>query len=117
MGQVQQLIKPFKEGDGSGLKSFVDGVLTRILYEDGSVESDIRALMRKSALLRKQGAVNHSLVKNKAEYKKKMDGILSELKGLNSFMEFVSLKLPDRKKELDESTRSNQSYIALHSSH
>ncbi|MDH5682525.1 MAG: hypothetical protein OEZ36_13120 [Spirochaetota bacterium] len=117
MGQVWQLIKPYREGEGAGKDAFVDGVLSRMLYEDGSVESDLRALMRKSALLRKEGAVSHSLVKDKAQYKKKMDEVIGELADLNSFMEYVTAKIPDRQKELAVSIKDNKSYIATHLAH
>ncbi|GMT49966.1 MAG: hypothetical protein IEMM0008_1505 [bacterium] len=117
MGQVKQLIPPFVTEKGPEDSNYANKIINKLLYEDGCVESDIRALIRKSALIRKQGAVHHSLIKNRREYKEKMKPLLTELHSLNTFMEFVVKKMPDRLNEIAESISGNSMYLKNHSSH
>ncbi len=117
MGQVKQLIPPFVAEKNPEDSNYANKIIHKLLYEDGCVESDIRALVRKSALIRKQGAVHHSLIKDRREYKEKMKVILIELGSLNNFMEFVLEQMPDRVYEINESIRENNMYLKNHSSH
>ncbi|HEO66402.1 MAG TPA: hypothetical protein ENI73_11120 [Spirochaetes bacterium] len=117
MGQVKQLISPFAAEKSPEDRDYANKIINKLLYEDGCVESDIRALIRKAALIRKQGAVHHSLMKDRREYKEKMKLILTELDSLNNFMQFVLEQMPDRVHEISESIRENKMYLKNHSFH
>ena len=114
MGQVKGLLSAYKNEKGDAENRFADNVISNLLYENGSMESDLRALSKKSADLKKRGAELHNLVKNKKEYQMKMSEVLSQLTCLNSFLEFVLNKMPDRANEYNIVIDENNSYLNLH---
>ncbi|MDH4127783.1 MAG: hypothetical protein OEV44_03445 [Spirochaetota bacterium] len=117
MGEIKKLIPSFKQEMGSSVNQFADNILEKILYDDGWIESDLRALIKRSADLRRQGASCHSLIKSKSEYNRKMQDIISQLSDLNKFLEFITKKLPDRKSEIIITINENSSYLKVHLVH
>lgn len=110
MGKVHSFIEPFKI-DKEKTKS---DLLEKLLYENGSIESDLRALIHKSALLRTEGARYRSLVRDPKEYQGKMIHILKDLAFLHEFLEYIAEKMPSRKKEIEDCLSQNRRYLSQH---
>ncbi len=117
MGKVKQLLDSYKQSSDPNTKSFVDNVLQKLLYDNGSIESDLRALIRKSALLQTEGAKSHSLTKNPREYKSKMREIIDQLSQLNLFIEYIVKNMPESLQIINQTIIKNKIYIGMHLNH
>ena len=113
MGKVKKLVGHFSQ-ENPDCQGCVERIMDKILYEDGSVESDLTALMRKMALLKRQGAVYKTEVKDRALYEKKMKDLLDDLECMNRFLKYLSKEMPDRARVIQDCEDEMRMYILRH---